>query len=331
MLFRATILLALLSPTLAFSQSYPPAQSSGENILDRARQLSDLRTPGSPPFHLKATFSFIAKNLDTIQGTYTEIWISDSQWRRETLVGDARRIEVHNGSKSWLSNGGPQFPSQALRAAKMFRPFPSSFAQLDIDSITDRSKLQCVLLQLDETTRQAFCIDKESGILIGTVEPQIVGARMGDYSCQYSKFQKFQTRWFPRKVECLIDQHRQMEGEVLELAPTSASPDPELFNPPTSAAEAAPCVGRSEPARILAAKGPNLPLPQQSQNSVVTLNLTVDVQGHAQDIQIADSPGKSFDEAATSAVRDWRFQPATCNGNPFAARLQVRVDVHANP
>lgn len=241
MFLRTTILLACVWPTLTLSQADPLAQPSGELVLDHARQISDLRTPGSPPFRLTATFSFIAKNLDTIQGSYTETWISDTQWRRDTIVGDAHRIEVHNGNKSWYFNGGPQFPIQAVRAAKMFRPFPHPSTQLEIDSISERPKLQCVLLRLDEATRQALCVDKESGILIGTIEPQIVGSRYGDYSCQYSQFQKFQTRWFPRRVECLIDHHRQMEGEVVDLAPASPFPDPDLFTPPTgSTGPAAP-------------------------------------------------------------------------------------------
>jgi hypothetical protein len=228
---RTIVLLTTLSPLLAPAQSLPSEQASAETLLNRARQLSDIRAPGAPPFRLQATFSFIAKNLDTIHGTYIETWLSPSQWRRETIVDDAHRIEVHNGNRSWFANGGPQFPTQAIRATKMFDPFPNN-TQLDIDSVTDRPNLQCVLLRLDARTKQAFCIDKKTGVLIGTVEPQIVGARIGDYSCQYEKFQKFDGRWFPHQVECLIDRHRQIEGNVLELAPTSPTPDPKLFNPP---------------------------------------------------------------------------------------------------
>jgi hypothetical protein len=234
---RTIALLTALSPLLALAQSFPPAQTSAETLLNRARQISDIRAPGSPPFHLQATFSFIAKNLDTIQGTYIETWLSASQWRRETVVGDAHRIEVRNGNKSWLANGGPQFPTQAIRAAKMFDPFPEN-PRLDVDSVTDRPNLQCVLLRLDASTKQAFCIDKQTGVLIGTVEPQIVGARIGDYSCQYEKFQKFDGRWFPHKIGCLLDRHRQIDGEVLELSPTSPTPDPKLFNPPAGRTEA---------------------------------------------------------------------------------------------
>jgi len=239
---RTFVLLLILSPLSALSQSALPDQSTGEALLDRARQLSDIRTPGSSPFRLEATFSFIDKNLDTIHGTYLETWLSESEWRRETIVADSHRIEVRNGAKSWLANGGPQFPMQALRAARMFAPFPNA-APLDIDSVTDRPNLQCVLLRLDATARQAFCIDKQSGVLIGTAEPQIVGARIGDYSCQYEKFQKFQARWFPRKVECLLDRHRQIEGEVLKILPAAATPDPNLFNPPTGASEKGCCPG----------------------------------------------------------------------------------------
>jgi len=62
------------------------AQKSAEALLDRARRLSDIRSLNAPPFRLKLTFSFTGKHLDTVQGIYDEVWISNSRWRRETTV-----------------------------------------------------------------------------------------------------------------------------------------------------------------------------------------------------------------------------------------------------
>lgn len=63
-------------------------QTRAEALFDRARLLSDIRAEKSPPFRLQATFSLTRKNLQTSHGTYTEIWISDSQFRRETVIND---------------------------------------------------------------------------------------------------------------------------------------------------------------------------------------------------------------------------------------------------
>lgn len=69
-------------------------QKASETLLQRARQLSDIRSPNAPGFRLKVTFSCTAENLETLEGSCTEVWVSGSLWRRETTVGDFRRIEL---------------------------------------------------------------------------------------------------------------------------------------------------------------------------------------------------------------------------------------------
>ena len=66
-------------PLVAQSTAKPEPPKSdvqlhAESLMERARKLSDIRSKGAPAFRLKATFSFAGKDLDTLQGTYTEIW-----------------------------------------------------------------------------------------------------------------------------------------------------------------------------------------------------------------------------------------------------------------
>ena len=69
-------------------------QLRAEALMQKARKLSDIRAKNAPAFRLKATFSFVGKNLENEQGTYTEIWVSDSRWRREIVLGDLHRLEI---------------------------------------------------------------------------------------------------------------------------------------------------------------------------------------------------------------------------------------------
>jgi len=59
------------------------------------------------------------------------------------------------------------------------------------------------------------------------------------------------------------------------------------------------------------------------QHSDVVLIVTIDVQGNVTDVKIDASGGPAFDNAATSAVRQWTFSPATRNGRAFAARMKI--------
>ena len=77
----AAILAAIPASIPLVAQSTPKpeppksdVQLHAESLMERARKLSDIRSKGAPAFRLKATFSFAGKDLDTLQGTYTEIW-----------------------------------------------------------------------------------------------------------------------------------------------------------------------------------------------------------------------------------------------------------------
>ena len=59
---------------------------------------------------------------------------------------------------------------------------------------------------------------------------------------------------------------------------------------------------------------------------VVTVAYTVDVEGKTQDVSVESSePPGVFDQAATNAVKRWRFEPATVDGVPTEARLRISI------
>lgn len=73
----------------------------------------------------------------------------------------------------------------------------------------------------------------------------------------------------------------------------------------------------------------------------VVLAVTVDAQGHVTATSVLESGGTAFDDAATSAVRQWSFRPATRGGAAVAAKIRIPFhflplpkkldDVHTNP
>ncbi|MBX3251931.1 MAG: TonB-dependent receptor [Myxococcales bacterium] len=54
----------------------------------------------------------------------------------------------------------------------------------------------------------------------------------------------------------------------------------------------------------------------------VLLALTIEADGAVTDVQVVRTAGHGFDEAAVEAVRRFRFQPATRDGEPAAVRIQ---------
>jgi TonB family protein len=61
---------------------------------------------------------------------------------------------------------------------------------------------------------------------------------------------------------------------------------------------------------------------------IVTLSLVVDSNGQPTDVQVVTPLGHGLDEKAVEAVKQWRFQPATKDGNPIAKKIAVEVNFH---
>lgn len=55
----------------------------------------------------------------------------------------------------------------------------------------------------------------------------------------------------------------------------------------------------------------------------VVLVVTVDSEGHVTNVEVGQSGGKPFDDAAIVAMRLWTFRPATRDGKPVASRFRV--------
>jgi len=55
----------------------------------------------------------------------------------------------------------------------------------------------------------------------------------------------------------------------------------------------------------------------------VVLNVTVDTQGRVANAVVTESGGAEMDDAALTAVRQWKFHPALRAGQPIATRIRV--------
>lgn len=116
----------------------PSVQERAEALLERARHLSDIRAKGAPAFLLRATSSFVGDNLDPVEGIYTETWVSDTQWRRETVDGNLRHIDVAGPGKHWLVYPDG-FPEQANVVPRLMAYLPSVSRELVFAFIRERA------------------------------------------------------------------------------------------------------------------------------------------------------------------------------------------------
>jgi TonB family protein len=307
-------------------------QTRAEALLSKARQVSDIRSQNAPGFHLKATFSFTGGGLETKSGTYDEIWISHSQWQRETIVGQVKGVEVGVGNRLWQLDSPTDLPDQAASISAILSLFPRATAGFKFDSVRDQPSqgiaAECALTK--PAFRGAvfsFCFDKNTGVLFQKEAPDPNAQAFRVLACEYGSFRRFGEHRFPWEAVCSIDGQNKIDVKVVDLELDPAA-DSSLFSAPAGALELANCSTKLIPPRATSFPGPVFAPGVSKGQAGVTIGVVVDTEGKPQKLKIIESGGKSADEAALKAVREWRFDPATCDGEAVPARAQVRVDFH---
>ena len=332
MSFRSIVLcgIALLLTVSQGIASEDP-QANAEKLLEHARQISDIRKAGAPSFRLKATFSVITPDLETLEGNYSEVWMSDSQWRREIVAGDRRRVEVGSPNRIWLQNSSANLPEHATRLPNVLAIFPSTSAKVEFESVgnlrPDQPSSICAVTKPagPRKAKHAFCFDEKTGLLIENIAPEFLrDNHLADYSCAYADFREFGEQLFPYEINCVVSGHRQLDVHVIELT-TQPSSDPALFSEPVGAIEIGRCPSGSVQPKPVSTPDPMFPAGERGRISMVTVRMVVDVKGKPQNVEISQSGGKSFDEMAAGTVRNWRFKPATCNGEPMPLQITVEI------
>jgi len=297
-------------------------------LIDHARQLSDIRAGGAPPFRLQMEVKIIGTDGTAMRGVYTEVWVSKAQWRRELAVGNFRKIQVTAGRKRWLLDNSTVIPERTgeILTLSEFGKFPGKWK-----SSTDREvngvSVHCLERETDvgvSPPKSGLCFDKANGTLAVQFQPWQLGTRIVERVCSYSDYQKFGDRLFAMSYECDEDKHSALQARIVELA-AAPEPDPALFGKPEGATESVNCLDSVEPPKALYAPGPR-PTKYFSGRFVILVSAVIGTDGEPHNLRITSEPRSGLDDAALEAVRQWRFKPASCGGESMEAEIVVRVD-----
>lgn len=302
-------------------------------LIERAKHLSDLRAEGAPAFRLKSGFTITRDDGTKIEGVYTETWVSSKLWRREVASGDFRRIVVGKGTKSWqLDNSEPPKGIGSVEHLAGFDLDSSWFTaeRWKPKGIEDRASgswpLRCIETSLDPMGGLSeLCFDKSNGQLVAQSSPaHSERSQTVESTCTYAGYQRLGERLFPWLIQCSVDREPRSEAKVIELN-FESSPDAALFEPPLGGRESVNCQQvRIAPRLVYKPHLSNPGLGPNPRNPVI-LSVLIGTDGKPRDVKVTSSAGEAFDQAALEAVRRWRFNPATCGGEPIEMPIDVEV------
>jgi hypothetical protein len=327
LLIAAGIALAQVSP--APKPTPDDVQARAAAMLERARRLEDIRSPGAPPFRLTATFSFTGDDLEPVHGTYSEIWVSNSKWRQETVVGNLHSVAVGGTGKHWIQFADG-FPIQAERVPILMAFLPPASLPLRFDKISEVTRrdlaAECAYTKFNaEKSRSAFCFDKKSGVLLQRGLPQLRLRSVVAFGCEYGSFRAFGQYVFPREVACFEDQHKSIRAEVVELN-SQPMVEAALFEPPPGAVEIPECTGKVL-APFLVTRGFTTPNWDPDRVRWLPVWFLVDAKGNVQHLRLLRSADKTSYQDAMNVIQGWSFVAGKCNGKPMAMPYTAEVPV----
>jgi len=314
-ILKFALLAVVASPAIAKDKG-----DSGFDLLKAALAHSNIRAEGSPSFHLGASFRLAADGA-SYQGTYSELWVSQRQWRRVVEIGGERRVEVGLGEKRWMQESqkiASLDPDRIVGILDRDMLNPELRARGASEKRINNLAARCVKLSA-KYVGETYCIEPTDGILLS----RAYASGAGHETYVYRNYEKFGDHIFPYRAEYTAPGEK-LEITVSDLAVESAV-DESLFAPLPNALELGNCAqNQMSPPKAKTTPDPGYPS-GQSGSSTVTLSIVVDSDSKLHDIRIEKSGGTPFDIEAVRAVERWRMEPAKCNGNPIAAQVHIQV------
>jgi TonB family protein len=329
MISRYSLFFVLILTLLTSTAFATKKDAEATILINHAKELSDIRAEGAPAFRLKMSFKIVKKGGSVLEGSHTEVWISKTQWRRETVLGDFRETQIVSGRKRWFldsSTTRPEHLSHLLSLTDIGRFQPGAWK---LEKIADRQlnglSARCLEIKAGAYSKSALCFDKTTGTIVADFIPSQSGNRDGETVCFYKDYQKFGDRVIARSYECDEDKHPSVEAKLVELSAAPAT-DSTFFTPPEGAKESVNCLSPITPPKALYTPDP-ASRTSLTQTSVV-INIFVGSDGKPRDLTVISAPNLDFDKAALDAVRQWTFRPATCDGEAVEVRIVVEVAFH---
>ncbi len=107
--FTLAVVLLVGTDFPVFAQRSPslPSQEEGKALVETSSQWTNLRAPGSAPYHLHTRIKSYGPKGQTIEGTYELWWASLDRLREEINWGDKSYVRIADNNRQWIDGADP--------------------------------------------------------------------------------------------------------------------------------------------------------------------------------------------------------------------------------
>ncbi len=294
-------------------------------LLHRAKQLTDIEAPGSPPFVMiaRAHLEFAGKSTD---GMYGISWAAPDRFREAFSFPDYKETDVVVGHKCYrerTSSARPLLVTQLeslLTLPLRWKTDPAAKIG-KIDTLRNRGQENtCIdLSKFPETDR--VCIATTDNDLVsfdgGVVDPMLESGIESNGRFEFGNYATVGTKRFPRKLTFRRNDGMFIEADIQQITLVRSFVATE-FQPPVGADETGWCAEPKtsgeisfwpvNPVMIWVNRGKAVSLP----NGFFAAYLAIDPRGNVKRSQVLYSVGKHADAILLGWLRDGHYPIKRC-------------------
>lgn len=315
--------LSLISVQPGFAGGKDKKREEAAALLTQAAELSNLRSPESPPFRLRARAQISGRSKERADGSYLLVWASPEQWREEITFPGFSQVRVVKEGKLWQRRSVDYLPlriyhlTQALDFQSRLKLKPGQ----KIDKIRERKRngtpIRCVKVRPDAVNFYEFCFDPADGFLVCDRYPVV--------TYEYTDHVAWESKIFPRTLRVLEYGKPVVEVWVEELK-VEPAPAPSLFLP-LSNAEVQIWCENPEPARALreGSRRETYYFLSSPATGIVSIYAVIGEDGKLHNLTLLRSVSHELAATDLDFYKHLRFRPEMCNGVPVKHEIVFEV------
>src|SRR5271157_2141078 len=212
-----------LALSLALLASFAVADSKQQTAEDLFKKAADHSGPLAAikgPYRIQYKLIFYDSQTGAVEGSYSRIWLSRHQWRREVSMPEFSEVSVSDGPSTWIERKPHLFePSNvsrflgSLESSSGPRLNPNDLVSKVKEETKGPARMECVETRNPSAPPpvgdKSFCFDATNGAL--------VQLREGDLRTEFTDFESRNGTVIARKVRQFSGKELMAEGELTSL------------------------------------------------------------------------------------------------------------------
>jgi len=288
----------------------------GNDLLERADAKSNLL--GLPSFEMKASVR-VDNNGHFIEGSYTFLWNGPEQWREEISFPGYKDVNIGGKGVGFQKRSTDFMPLEmfrlqgALNYGRHLKPGPKETANEVHGRKVNGIKVDCVEIADQTNYKREICVDVSTDALVRQSpfidrDLMTVGSKL-----------------FPRYLSYVEHGKTLAEVQITELEITDPAPT-SAFVPPEGAVSKPSCINPDQ-GRVVRRVNPEYPgiARMAHKEGTVAIYAIIGVNGVLRNLRVVSAENPVLDQASLYAVRQWRYEPYTCNAVPIEVESTVFV------